>query len=256
MKASPTECTLCHVPYDESGVPFPTQLSSCALCRQGKVPSVLFATIEPPDSLPLQGKGCLIQARVCRSKKEWRGELNAKDISDTLPFLEYELHHQLLNKLRLNGMNALFGFQSRVHVGYNILVAIATATAVNVPSLPPAAVPSLVCKTTSSADEEAKLAKLQAKIRDVAKRNAAIHGVDGDRKKFLYGEFESCRELSKSQPGLSVITIFSPVRDLDLDAFCFTRLCPSCFLTFRIILCQQVRIIHNISRSASIPCRT
>ena len=196
MKASPTECTLCHVPYDESGVPFPTQLSSCALCRQGKVPSVLFATIEPPDSLPLQGKGCLIQARVCRSKKEWRGELNAKDISDTLPFLEYELHHQLLNKLRLNGMNALFGFQSRVHVGYNILVAIATATAVNVPSLPPAAVPSLVCKTTSSADEEAKLAKLQAKIRDVAKRNAAIHGVDGDRKKFLYGEFESCRSLN------------------------------------------------------------
>ena len=64
------------------------------------------------------------------------------------------------------------------------------------PSLPPAAVPSLVCKTTSSADEEAKLAKLQAKIRDVAKRNAAIHGVDGDRKKFLYGEFESCRSLN------------------------------------------------------------
>jgi len=188
MKGSPSECSLCHVPYDESGVPFPTQLSACALCRQGKVPSVLFATIEPPDSLPLQGKGCLIQARVCRSKKEWRGELNAKDISDTLPFLEYELHHQLLNKLRLNGMNALFGFQSRVHVGYNILVGVATATAVNVPSLPPPAIPTLVCKTTSSTEEEAKLAELQAKIRDVARRNAAIHSVDGDRKKLLYDE--------------------------------------------------------------------
>jgi len=188
VKSSPSECTLCHVPYDESGVPFPTQLSACSFCRQGKVPGVLFATIEPPDSLPLQGKGCLIQARVCRVKKEWRGELNAKDISDTLPFLEYELHHQLLNKLKLNGMNALFGLQSRVHVGYNVLVAIATATAVNVPSLPPATIPTLVCKTTSSAEEEAKLAKLQAKINDVARRNAAIHGIDFEKKKILYDE--------------------------------------------------------------------
>ena len=178
---------MCHVPYDEDGVPFPAQLSACTICRQGKVPGVLFATIEPPDSLPLQGKGCLIQARVCRHKKEWRGELNAKDISDTLPFLEYELHHQLLNKLKLNGMNALFGLQSRVHVGYNILVAVATATAVNVPSLPPAAVPTLVCKTTSGAEEETKLAKLQARINDIARRNASVHGVDVDRKRFFYG---------------------------------------------------------------------
>ena len=71
-----------------------------------------------------------------------------------------------------------------------MLVAVATATAVNVPTLPPAAIPTLVCKTASSAEEEAKLARLQTKINDVAKRNAAIHGIDFERKKLIYGEKE------------------------------------------------------------------
>ncbi|RXG56238.1 C2 domain-containing protein 5 [Armadillidium vulgare] len=45
------------------------------------------------------GQGCLIQARVVRSKRDLKGELNAKEISDSLPFLEYELHKQLYQKI-------------------------------------------------------------------------------------------------------------------------------------------------------------
>ena len=48
------------------------------------------------------GRGCLIQARVARTKRDMKGELNAKEISDSLPFLEYELHKQLINKMKVS----------------------------------------------------------------------------------------------------------------------------------------------------------
>lgn len=103
--------------------------------RKGKVPDVLIATIEPPTGMLVSGRGCLIQARLCRPKRaESRGDQQAKEISDGilynanliviyrryvtflfilvmvkgLPFLEYELHRQLINKLRTKGMNAIF----------------------------------------------------------------------------------------------------------------------------------------------------
>ena len=52
---------------------------SGSICR---VPDILFTTIEPPADLPIVGKGCFIQARICRPKKDSRGEANAKEISD------------------------------------------------------------------------------------------------------------------------------------------------------------------------------
>ena len=52
---------------------------SGSMCR---VPDILFTTIEPPADLPIVGKGCFIQARICRPKKDSRGEANAKEISD------------------------------------------------------------------------------------------------------------------------------------------------------------------------------
>lgn len=38
---------------------------------------------------------------------------------------EYELHRQLLSKLKVKGMNALFGLTVQISVGDNMLVAIA-----------------------------------------------------------------------------------------------------------------------------------
>lgn len=80
------------------------------------VPDILLATIEPPEGLPLTGRGCFLQAFECRPKKDNRGELNAKEISDGLPFLEFEVHKQLLNKLHINGMNAVFGLKVSLFV--------------------------------------------------------------------------------------------------------------------------------------------
>ena len=75
-------CHLCHIPYSETSVPFPATLVRCMICKKAKVPDVLFMTIEPPKAIPLQGHGTLIQARVCRAKKESKGEQCAKEISD------------------------------------------------------------------------------------------------------------------------------------------------------------------------------
>ncbi|GBO04193.1 C2 domain-containing protein 5, partial [Araneus ventricosus] len=75
-------CKICHIPYCESSIPFPTNLVRCNVCRKGKVPDILFMTIEPPPNVFVNGKSCLLQARVCKSKKDCKGEQNAKEISD------------------------------------------------------------------------------------------------------------------------------------------------------------------------------
>lgn len=59
----------------------------------------------------ITGKGCLLQVQVCRAKKDAKGEHNAKEISDSLPFLEYDMYSSIINKLRVKGMNAVFNLR-------------------------------------------------------------------------------------------------------------------------------------------------
>lgn len=70
---------------------------------------VIFVTIEPPERLPVIGQAAFVHAFVYRLKRDCKSELNAREISDGLPFLEYDLNRQLLNKLKIKGMNAIFG---------------------------------------------------------------------------------------------------------------------------------------------------
>lgn len=85
--------------------------------RIGDVPDILLITIELPDSIQITGRGCFVQAQVCRTKKDLKSESNAKEISDAIPFLEYEIHRLLVNKIKSKGMNALFGMKvSQMHL--------------------------------------------------------------------------------------------------------------------------------------------
>jgi hypothetical protein len=105
------------------------QHDMCGVCSSASVPDVLFLTIQPLPELQTNGDGCLLKAVVSRPRKKCSGELSAKIISDCLPFMEYvliglnihldeiflhficvllilsryEMHKQLLNKLKLNG---------------------------------------------------------------------------------------------------------------------------------------------------------
>ena len=45
----------------------------------------------------------------------------------SLPFVEYELHKQLVNKLKIKGMNSLFRLKIQISVGLTQLVAIAVS---------------------------------------------------------------------------------------------------------------------------------
>lgn len=73
-----------------------------------------MATIDLPPGLHTTGRSCLIQTQVFRSKKESKGEVGAKEMSDSIPFLEYELHRRLINKLKVQGLNAIFGYKVRI----------------------------------------------------------------------------------------------------------------------------------------------
>lgn len=73
-------------------------INKFSLNRRGYVPDVILATVELPDDLPVVGIGCLIQASVCRPKRDLRSESNAKEISDGLPFLGESTCYYLLIK--------------------------------------------------------------------------------------------------------------------------------------------------------------
>lgn len=65
--------------------------------------------------------------RLCRLKKKAQAEANATAVSNLLPFMEYEVHTQLMNKLKLKGMNALFGLRIQITVGENMLMGLAVS---------------------------------------------------------------------------------------------------------------------------------
>lgn len=143
---SPTNytCKLCHVPYsDLDPLPLPVALSGCSRCEQGLVPDVVFTSIQPLAEVETVGRGCLIRAMVTRPRKKSSSEVGAKLVSDNLPFVEYELHRQLLGKLKLKGMNMLYGLRVEISIGENVLIGIAEATACFAAALPTPIIPRI-----------------------------------------------------------------------------------------------------------------
>nr|KAJ3418010.1 hypothetical protein HK105_000483 [Polyrhizophydium stewartii] len=164
-------CRASHVTYRRSESPFPMALARCAVCRKKYVPEVLLTTIEPPPELEIIGKGVLIEALVCRQKKMRVGESRAVNTSESIPFAQYDLHRQLMYKLRMHGLNAIFGLRFQISIGENLMTAIATGTAVYVRALPTP--PALkVLRTLDVVDEEdEKLMDLQRKIMSQSETN-------------------------------------------------------------------------------------
>ncbi|XP_040293596.1 C2 domain-containing protein 5 isoform X7 [Bufo bufo] len=171
-------CSFCHIPYDELNMPFPAHLTFCYSCRKQKVPDVLFTTIDLPADTPVVGKGCLIQARLCRLKKKAQAEANATTISNLLPFMEYELHTQLMNKLKLKGMNALFGLRIQITVGENMLLGLASATGVYLASLPTPGGIQISGKTPNEGPYEQHLSHMQKKINETIAKNKELYEVN------------------------------------------------------------------------------
>lgn len=128
-------CTMVHIHHPEGRADF-RKLSRCLMCGEGFVPNVLLATIDFPEGLPVVGRCELVEARVCRLQRRLSGDAQAQELSEALPFLELELHKQLIHKMRVMGLNAAFGLRVEISHGPSLLIGVATATAVLVPALP------------------------------------------------------------------------------------------------------------------------
>ncbi|KAM9672645.1 C2 domain-containing protein 5 isoform 5-T7 [Trichechus inunguis] len=174
----PAGCGFCHIPYDELNMPFPAHLTYCYNCRKQKVPDVLFTTIDLPTDATVIGKGCLIQARLCRLKKKAQAEANATAISNLLPFMEYEVHTQLMNKLKLKGMNALFGLRIQISVGENMLMGLASATGVYLAALPTPGGIQIAGKTPNDGSYEQHISHMQKKINDTIAKNKELYEIN------------------------------------------------------------------------------
>ncbi|XP_067415324.1 C2 domain-containing protein 5 isoform X13 [Emydura macquarii macquarii] len=177
-ETSPPGCGFCHIPYDELNMPFPAHLTYCYNCRKQKVPDVLFTTIDLPAEAMVIGKGCLIQARLCRLKKKAQAEANATSISNLLPFMEYEVHTQLMNKLKLKGMNALFGLRIQITVGENMLMGLASATGVYLTALPTPGGIQIAGKTPNDGTYEQHISHMQKKINETIAKNKELYEIN------------------------------------------------------------------------------
>ena len=131
-------CSYVHVPYNHSNAPFSfLRLVPCISCRRKWVPETILATIEPSPALVIRGSGHMLEARVCRTRKAAIGETDAVKISELLPFVEFDVQKQLMLKLKVAGMNACFGYTCKIQIGSDIVIAMATCTAVFLEALPP-----------------------------------------------------------------------------------------------------------------------
>jgi hypothetical protein len=175
-------CSYCHVPYHHRLAPFTNmKLVPCVLCGKKWVPEIILATTEPPARLQVRGPGVFIQARVCRTRPRATGESDALAVSETLPFLEFDLHRQLMLKLKILGRNAAFSLKSEIDVGSQLIVGTATATAVFCEAMPPPRVLEISRTIAVMDEEDNQLVKLQRLIETFSSRNRQFLSESGER---------------------------------------------------------------------------
>ncbi|OQS06331.1 hypothetical protein THRCLA_01628, partial [Thraustotheca clavata] len=177
FKASSTQdspCFVCHIPYSRSLAPFSNmRMVRCGICGRKWVPEMLFSSTEPPSGLALTGSGAFIQSRVCRQRRRGAGDVNATIVSEALPFLEYELHRQLMAKMRVLGVNSIFGFESQVQISGSFVIGIITGTGMYLPALPLPQVLRITRNIDVKDDEDRRLVQLQSQIEQLSNQNRA-----------------------------------------------------------------------------------
>ncbi|KPJ03475.1 Uncharacterized protein KIAA0528-like [Papilio xuthus] len=135
---------------------------------------LLLATCAKPPALaayPTAVTLTAVAARVRRAPPA--SEPGARDISDQLPFLEYELHKLLLAKLRMQGANAIFSLQTQIAIGERCVMALASGTAVRLAALPPPTPP-----TIKASENDKNALEIQRALWDTFQANRTANGYD------------------------------------------------------------------------------
>ncbi|XP_050437387.1 C2 domain-containing protein 5 isoform X3 [Adelges cooleyi] len=196
-----TTCSVCHIPYNELNVPFSMNMKYCSCCKRHKVPHILLSSLEPMERLSIIGTGTLLQTFVCRTKRDLKGEMNAKEISDGLPFLEYELHSQLLNKLRVKGMNAIFGLKVQVCLGERVVSLHATGTAMYVACLPEPPLPLVKAGKSWAHPDQQQVLRTQKLLNDAVINNRSHYHLNQKEEEH---EKTSSNTFGKTLPDLNL----------------------------------------------------
>ncbi|KAJ3198741.1 hypothetical protein HDU82_001069 [Entophlyctis luteolus] len=104
-------------------------------------------------------------------KKNRVGESHAVVVSESMPFAQYDIHRQLLFKLRIHGLNAIFGLKIQYSFGESLMTAVATGTAMFLKALPPPA-PLKLLRTLDVVDgEDRQLVEEQRRIMEESEYN-------------------------------------------------------------------------------------
>ncbi|SOV10358.1 conserved Plasmodium protein, unknown function [Plasmodium gaboni] len=93
----------------------------CRVCKESFVPKIYISSAVIPQDLALIGNGFLISAFVIYPLKKHYGEYLASEISEILPFLELNLHKQIICKLLVNGFNSIFDYNLKLCFNQNYL---------------------------------------------------------------------------------------------------------------------------------------
>ncbi|KAJ3113283.1 hypothetical protein HDU96_003587 [Phlyctochytrium bullatum] len=114
-----------------------------------------------------------------------------------MPFIQYDIHRQLVYKLRIYGLNSIFGLRIQISVGESLIVALATGTGLYVTALPQP--PALKVSRNRVPDEEDKnFAEIQKKIVELSESNR--RQIEGALQRRNSGEFKD-RSLVRRQNG-------------------------------------------------------
>ncbi|KAI8908982.1 hypothetical protein EDD86DRAFT_206598 [Gorgonomyces haynaldii] len=164
-------CNACHITYSRHESPFPMAFNKCKVCGKKYVPEIALFTTEPPPELETIGRSVLIEAHVCRPKKVKVGYARPNDVSDAVPFIHYDLHRQLMYKLRIYSLNCVFGLKIHISFGDGVLTAVATGTAFHCRALaiPPAL--KVIRNIDILNEEDERMMETQGKLMHISETN-------------------------------------------------------------------------------------
>jgi len=83
-----------------------------------------------------------------------------------------------MNKLKLKGMNALFGLRIQITVGENMLMGLASATGVYLAALPTPGGIQIAGKTPNDGSYEQHISHMQKKINDTIAKNKELYEIN------------------------------------------------------------------------------
>ena len=140
-------CLPCHVPFKRHQAPFEnTAFCLCRVCNRRFVPEMILASVSKPIGVEAIGVPVFLSAAVCKplqymkapshQQKQSNTKRLAGALSVALPFIEYELHRQLALKVRLLGVNAVFGLKMQMTFDDEQIIAFATGFAYHLKALP------------------------------------------------------------------------------------------------------------------------